>query len=72
MRYTIGSRWTTQSRSYAGGWRQNPWINAMCSALRAQREARGSSIASIATDRAAVRTWENEGGSLAPHPSSRQ
>lgn len=72
MRHPIGSRWTPPSRRYSGGWRQNPWINAMFGALHAQHEATDSSTASIATDCAAVRTWENEGGSLGSHPSSRQ
>lgn len=87
-RTSIGSRWHTPGQRYAGGWRQNPWINAMCSALHARsatesssaadREAAGQpgSVTSQHNDgnldrqqRAAVRTWENEGGSLGAHPS---
>jgi hypothetical protein len=93
MRRTfIGSRWTTLGHRYAGGWRQNPWINAVCTPLHTGNEAGDSSTGSIDIDsaaerepagqtgpstsqrhdsnqeqRAAVRTWENEGGSLGPH-----
>jgi len=82
-RTTIGNRWTTPSRRYAGGWRHNPWINAVCNALHGRSETEGSSTAPIDADaaasqhddrnpdrqqRAAVRTWENEGGSLGAHP----
>lgn len=85
-RTTIGNRWNTPGRRYAGGWRQNPWINAMCNALHAQSETESSSAAPIdacsAADRkladqpgpddrqqrAAVRIWENEGGSLGGTP----
>lgn len=89
-RTSIKSRWSTPSHRYAGGWRLNPWINAVCSPLHARNEAGDSSTASIDPDcaareqagqtgsgapqrrdnqeqRAAVRTWENEGGSLGPH-----
>ena len=93
MRRTfIGNRWTTLGNRYAGGWRQNPWINAVCSPLHTRNETEPSTTASIDIDsaadrepaaqtrsdtpqrhdgnqeqRAAVRTWENEGGSLGPH-----
>lgn len=93
-RTTIGSRWSTPGRRYAGGWRHNPWINAMCSALHAPSETGASSNARIDADsaascglagqpvsdtsqhkdsnqdtqqRAAERTWENEGGSPGLH-----
>jgi hypothetical protein len=85
-RTTIGSRWHTPGRRYAGDWRQNPWINAMCNALHTRS---GTGTSSTAPDdawpavdgkpadspgpddrqqRAAVRTWENEGGSLGTRP----
>lgn len=92
-RTTIGSRWNTPGRRYTGGWRQNPWINAVYIALQARSETDGSSCVSIDADavadrrhggepdtsqhndsnrdrqqRAAVRTWENEGGSLGAQP----
>jgi hypothetical protein len=91
-RTSIGSRWNTPGRRYAGGWRLNPWINAVCGPLHARNEIGDISTASIDPDsaahrepvgqtrsgtprrhdnnqeqRAAVRTWENEGGSLDPH-----
>lgn len=64
-RTTIGSRWNTPGRHYAGGWRQNPWINAMRIALEARHEPKDNADWQ---QRAAVRTWENEGGSLGTHP----
>lgn len=81
-RTTNGSRWTTPSRRYTGSWRHNPWINAVCTALHARSETEGSAIEPIDVDAAAsqrndrqdrqqgaaVRTWENEGGSLGAHP----
>lgn len=75
-RSTNGSRWSTPGRRYAGGWRENPWINAMCNAVHARSEtgdvASASADADSAADqqqRAAVKTWENEGGSLDTHPA---
>jgi len=86
MRRTpIGSRWNTPGQRYSGGWRHNPWINAVCTALHARGETEGSRIAPIDGDAAAsqrndrnqdrqqtadVRTWENEGGSLGAHPGT--
>ncbi len=82
-RTTIGNRWNTPGRRYAGGWRQNPWINALCNPLHARSETADRSTASVDADsaadrrqdssqdrqqKAAVRTWENEGGSLGIHP----
>lgn len=77
MRHTtIGSRWSTPGRRYAGGWRQNPWINAVCNAMHARSETGGAATASVDEDcaadrqqRVAVKTWENEGGSLDAHPA---
>lgn len=78
-RTSSGSRWISSGHRYAGGWRQNPWINAVSNTLQARSEAGNGSSASIDIDpaadrhvgnqeqKAAVRTWENEGGSLAPH-----
>ncbi|WP_414717624.1 OmpA family protein [Steroidobacter sp.] len=67
---TIGTRWVTPGRRYAG-WRQNPWINAMCNA-RSETESSSAADRKPADQpgpddrqqRAAVRTWENEGASL--------
>ncbi|GFE85194.1 hypothetical protein [Steroidobacter agaridevorans] len=76
-RTTIGSRWNTPGRRYAGGWRQNPWINAMCNALHVRNETDGACSDRKLADqpgpddrqqRAAVRIWENEGGSLGANP----
>lgn len=62
---TIGSRWNTPAQRYAGGWRENPWINAMYGV------AHPGSQLSQSPDGAfeqwdAVGVWENEGGSLDP------
>lgn len=62
---TIGSRWSTPGRRYAGGWRQNPWINAVCNAIASVDE----DSAADRQQRAAVKTWENEGGSLDARPA---
>ena len=62
-RLTIGTRWVTPSRRYTGGWRQNPWINAVSAASRARSESNQD-----LQQKAAVKIWENEGGSLSPHP----
>lgn len=83
-RTTTGTRWNIPGRRYAGGWRQNPWINAMCSALHVRSETENGSAASVDAcsdrkladqpgpddrqQRAAVRIWENEGGSLGGNP----
>jgi len=72
MGHKLRNRWITPSRRYSGSWRQNPWINAIANALHAQGEAKHGSTASIATDWDAVRTWENEGGSLGRHSLSSQ
>lgn len=92
---TTSSRWTTLTRRYQGGWHQNPWINAVCSASQARGQAIGGSTASVDAEsaagrepsrsttserngsiqepqqKAAMRTWENEGGSLGTHQSVR-
>jgi hypothetical protein len=60
---TIGSRWNTPRQRYAGGWRENPWINAAYNALHAASDTHQDR-----QQTAAVRTWENEGGSLGTHP----
>lgn len=62
-RTTTASRWTTLRRHYAGGWRQNPWINAVFSASQARNSSTRLGVADAIADRAVSR-WENEGGSL--------
>ncbi len=64
MRLTkIRSRWHTPRRHYSGTWRQNPWINATIGSS----QARGETTDDDTQDRqqkAAIRTWEDEGGSI--------
>ncbi len=77
-RTTIGSRWITPGRRYSGAWRQNPWINAMSNTLHTRSETESGSAEDRKPagqpgpddrqQRAAVRTWENEGGSLGANP----
>lgn len=63
-RYKTGSRWATPSRHYAGALHQNPWINAVLarSTTSLQDDAGADS-----EQKAAVRVWEDEGGSLGAH-----
>lgn len=63
-RYKTESRWATLSRPYAGAWRRNPWINAVMSRSTALLHTDGSADSQQKT---AIRVWEDEGGSLAPH-----
>lgn len=63
---TIGSRWAAQRRQYAGGWRRNPWINAALGSSQSESETDGSQDRQ---QKAAIRIWENEGGSLDTHRS---
>ena len=61
-RYKIGSRWATPSRQYTGAWRRNPWINALSRATAwAFNDGSGSADSQL---QAAIRVWEDEGGSL--------
>jgi hypothetical protein len=79
-RSMTGSRWTTPRLPYAGGWRHNPWINAV---FRASQDAAASSSPPVSNpsdvpdsqhvhglqesqQQDAMRTWENEGGSIGP------
>lgn len=65
MNRTIGNRWNTPGRRYAGGWRQNPWINAICGAVHTQNEIDADATADQdRQQRAAMSSWENEGGRL--------
>lgn len=64
MRHTaIKSRWHTQRRQYSGNWRQNPWINATIGSSPARVEA-ADDILQDPQQKAALRTWEDEGGSI--------
>ena len=59
----IRSRWYTPRRPYSGDWRQNPWINGTDSRSQALSEA-GDDDAQELQQQAAIRTWEDEGGSI--------
>lgn len=52
-RTTIASRWTTPRRHYTGGWRHNPWINAVCNASQSRSATDGSPTAPIVAEFAA-------------------
>jgi hypothetical protein len=64
MRHTLfKSRWHTPRRPYSGDWRNNPWINAKDTSSPARIE-----IADVITQdrqqKAAIKVWEDEGGSI--------
>jgi hypothetical protein len=64
MRNTIfKSRWHTPRRPYSGDWRQNPWVNATDQSSPARIEA-PDDINQDRQQKAAVTTWEDEGGSI--------
>lgn len=64
MRHTIfKSRWHTPRRPYSGDWPQNPWINATASRSQARSEA-ADDITQDRQQKAAIRVWEDEGGSI--------
>lgn len=63
-RSTIGSRWATPQQRYTGCWRQNPWINATLSHATPSLHDDG---AEERQQKAAMRVWEDEGGSLDAH-----
>lgn len=67
-RTPIGSRWNTPGRRYAGNWRHNPWINAAHGDLPIEspgsHHCQHNDNQQDRQQRAAVRAWENEGGSL--------
>lgn len=65
-RTTTASRWATPHRRYTGGWRQNPWINAAVPGSSASVRDDGTEERQL---KAAMRAWENEGGSLGAHRS---
>ena len=64
MRHTIiTSRWHTPRRPYSADWRHNPWINATDSRSQARVEA-ADDMTQDRQHRAALRIWEDEGGSI--------
>ena len=64
MRHTtIKGHWNTPRRTYSGDWRQNPWINARDSSSQARSEAADDATLD-GQQKAAIRTWEDEGGSI--------
>ena len=60
---TITSRWTTPRRPYSGDWRQNPWLHATDNRSQA-RVAAPDDPTQDRQQKAAIRTWEDEGGSI--------
>ena len=72
MRHTLlKSRWHTPRRQYSGDWRQNPWIHATDSSAQIGVEAPDE----LTQDRqrnAAIRVWEDEGGSIGTHGNVRR
>ncbi len=66
------SRWSVPGPRYKGGWHGNPWIDAVFSASQVRGETDGSPATPARIDGiqerqhwAAMKIWENEGGSLA-------
>jgi hypothetical protein len=60
---TIKSRWHTPHAQFSGQWRQNPWINANGSGSPARLRAPDID-AQDRQQKAAIRIWEDEGGSI--------
>lgn len=63
------SRWATPHRRYTGYWTENPWINATL--LRSTAPPQDDDIEQRPQS-AAMRVWENEGGSLGTQRSTRR
>lgn len=59
----IKSRWHTPHPQYSGQWLQNPWINATNGASQVRQEAADADTQER-QHKAAIRTWEDEGGSI--------
>jgi hypothetical protein len=60
---TIKGRWHTPHGQFSGQWRQNPWINATSSGSQARLRAPDID-AQDRQQKAAIRIWEDEGGSI--------
>jgi hypothetical protein len=64
MRHTLfKSRWHMPRRPFAGDWRQNPWLPATASSSQARSEA-PDDLTQDRQQKAAIRVWEDEGGSI--------
>ena len=64
MRHTLlKSPWHTLRRPYSGDWRHNPWINAKDNSSPARIEV-ADAITQDRQQKAAIRIWEDEGGSI--------
>ena len=64
-RATTKSRWHTPHAQFSGKWRHNPWINSINGS-----HARLETLDIAAQDRqqqAAMRVWEDDGGSISSH-----
>jgi hypothetical protein len=71
MRLTTIGRRNGQRRQYSGNWRQNPWINAANSSSQARVEAADDDTQDR-QQKAAIRVWEDEGGSIRTDGSVRR
>jgi hypothetical protein len=63
-RTTIESRWNTPRRQYSGNWHENPWINATSGSSQARVEVADHDTQDRQQQKAAIRIWEDEGGSI--------
>jgi hypothetical protein len=64
MRYTLfNTHWHTSRRPYSGDWRHNPWINAKDNGSPARAEV-AEEMTQDRQQKAAIKTWEDEGGSI--------
>jgi hypothetical protein len=65
MRHTLfKSRWHTPRRPYSGDWRHNPWINNAQDNSSPARIGVADDITQERQQKAAIRVWEDEGGSI--------
>lgn len=65
MRHTLfKSRWHTPRRPYSGDWRHNPWINNAQENSSPARIGVADDIPQERQQKAAIRVWEDEGGSI--------
>jgi hypothetical protein len=65
MRHTLfKSRWHTPRRPYSGDWRHNPWINNAQDNSSPARIGVADDITQARQQKAAIRVWEDEGGSI--------
>jgi hypothetical protein len=66
--FSFGHRWLQRSSKYSGPWAKNPWINATAGSLQRRKDLDCAQAAAvmIESEKVAIGTWEDEGGSVGP------